>query len=68
MASDRPLIRDIVAAGGDASFADVAVRIITSRQFRHRSADEAVEPEPGAEPSADIAGLNRPVRSGAGIQ
>ncbi|CAN5809337.1 hypothetical protein BH24ACI4_BH24ACI4_28750 [soil metagenome] len=68
MASDRPLIREIVAAGGDASFADVAVRIITSRQFRHRSADEAVEPKPGAEPSADIAGLNRPARSGAGIQ
>ncbi len=37
--SDRPLIRDMTAAGGNATFSDLATRIVTSRQFRHRIAD-----------------------------
>ena len=40
-ASDRRLIREMTANGGDASFADLAVKIVTSRQFRHRAAEEA---------------------------
>ena len=35
--SDRRLIGEMVKAGGDATFADLATRIITSRQFRHRA-------------------------------
>ncbi len=35
-ASDRPLIREMSEAGGDASFSDLATRLVTSRQFRHR--------------------------------
>ena len=35
-ASDRPLIDEMAAAGGDASFSDLAVTIVTSRQFRNR--------------------------------
>ena len=31
--TDRRLISEMVAAGGEASFADLAVRIVTSRQF-----------------------------------
>ena len=36
MASDRPLMAEMTAAGGDATFSDLAARIVTSRQFRNR--------------------------------
>jgi hypothetical protein len=36
-ASDRRLITDMVGAGGDASFSELAIRIVTSRQFRNRA-------------------------------
>jgi mono/diheme cytochrome c family protein len=35
--SDRRLIREMVEAGGDASFSDLATRVVTSRQFRTRA-------------------------------
>ncbi len=41
LASDRQLLDDMAATGGNASFADLAVKIATSRQFRHRAGDEA---------------------------
>ncbi|MDP3070685.1 MAG: DUF1592 domain-containing protein [Opitutaceae bacterium] len=46
LASDRPLIAEMTAAGGDATFADLAVKIATSRQFRHREGrdEEAARP------------------------
>lgn len=40
MASDRPLVDAMTSAGGDASFADLAVKIVSSRQFRNRAGDE----------------------------
>lgn len=40
MASDRPLLNAMVASGGGATFADLAVKIVTSRQFRNRAEDE----------------------------
>ena len=36
-ASDRRLIGEMLKAGGDATFTDLATRVITSRQFRHRA-------------------------------
>jgi hypothetical protein len=39
MVSDRPLVRDMVAGGSRASFSDLAVKLVTSRQFRHRVSD-----------------------------
>jgi len=39
MASDRPLMAEMTAAGGDAAFSDLAARIVTSRQFRNRVGD-----------------------------
>jgi hypothetical protein len=39
LASDRPLIDSMVAAGGNASFADLSVQIVSSRQFRHRQGE-----------------------------
>jgi mono/diheme cytochrome c family protein len=45
LASDRPLVDEMVAAGGNATFADLAIRIVTSRQFRNRQGqDEEVQP------------------------
>jgi hypothetical protein len=60
--SDRRLISEMTKAGGDASFADLAVRIATSRQFRHRAGLDA-KPAPAPEPSASgtpsaVAGIN----------
>ncbi len=54
MASDRPLIREMMEAGGDATFADLALKIVTSRQFRNRAGDDST-------PSA-----TRTVTTGAG--
>ncbi len=39
MASDRPLIRDMMSSAGDASFSDLATKIVLSRQFRNRAGD-----------------------------
>ena len=36
MASDRPLVDEMAAGGGNASFSDLATKIVTSRQFRTR--------------------------------
>jgi len=42
LASDRPLINEMAAAGGNASFSDFAVKIVTSHQFRYRAGDTSV--------------------------
>ena len=48
--TDRGLINEMVAAGGEASISDMAVRIVTSRQFGNRApADTAVVSEPRSE-------------------
>ncbi len=39
LASDRPLISEMTALGGRASFSDLAVKIVTSRQFRNHAGD-----------------------------
>jgi hypothetical protein len=55
-ASDRPLIREMSESGGAASFSDLAVLLVTSRQFRHRAggggppADQAPQARPRREP------------------
>jgi len=42
MASDRPLLAEMSAGGGESSFAEMATKIVTSRQFRSRAAEAAV--------------------------
>jgi hypothetical protein len=39
IASDRPLMADMIGAGGDATFSDLAAKIVTSRQFRNRAGE-----------------------------
>jgi hypothetical protein len=45
-ASDRPLLAAMVRAGGDATFADLATMVATSRQFRQRTGRAADVPAP----------------------
>jgi hypothetical protein len=40
LASDRPLVDELVSAGGKATFADLAIKIVGSRQFRHRQGED----------------------------
>ena len=40
LASDQPLIDEMADAGGNAAFSDLAVKIVTSRQFRIGPDDE----------------------------
>jgi len=46
--SDRPLIETMTAHGGDASFSELAIAIVNSRQFRNRAAEEIVTDAPAA--------------------
>ena len=39
LASDRPLIDQMIGLGGNASFSDLAVKVVTSRQFRNHAGD-----------------------------
>lgn len=39
LASDRALVDDLIKSGEGATFADLAVKIVSSRQFRHRQGD-----------------------------
>jgi len=55
LASDRPLINEMVAAGPGASFADLAVKIVTSRQFRNRTGETGAAANAKAAAPAQIA-------------
>jgi hypothetical protein len=65
LASDRPLIAEMTAAGANASFSQLALKIVTSRQFRHRAGDEA----PGAKTTTTVTShATRPIELTAGIR
>jgi Protein of unknown function (DUF1588)/Protein of unknown function (DUF1585) len=64
--SDRPLVDEMTAAGGNASFSDLAVKIVTSRQFRKRAGDDASAA--GANARRGVAALNRPSPLTAGVR
>lgn len=65
-ASDTRLIEDIVAAGNTATFTDVAVKVVTSRQFRNHQGAVASAAESDAPPTAGTSAANRSVPPGAG--
>jgi len=44
LASDRPLVSDMSSAGDVSSIADLAVKIVSSRQFRNRAGDHDLTP------------------------
>jgi hypothetical protein len=41
LASDRALVDDLTAAGTSATLSDLAIKIVSSRQFRHRQGEDA---------------------------
>ena len=45
-ASDRRLIGDMIEAGNNASFSDLAIQVVTSRQFRYRARRMGAAPIP----------------------
>ena len=57
--SDRRLISEMVTAGDDATFAELATRVVTSRQFRNRArgADLAPAPMPARATDAQTSGV-----------
>jgi len=63
--SDRPLIQAMTARGDDASFSDLAIAIVNSRQFRNRAAEDAVTSVPT---SARADGHSNSAQQGVGHQ
>ena len=63
--SDRPLVETMTAHGGDASFSDLAIAIVNSRQFRNRAAEATVTSVPT---TARADGRSNSAQSGAGHQ
>jgi hypothetical protein len=69
LASDQRLVNDMIASGFDSTFADLAVKIVTSRQFRTREGrdDTAPAPVPSHTPATTtVTAANRPSPSEAG--
>lgn len=66
LASDRPLLAEMSALGADASFTDMAVAIVTSRQFRNHAGDTGApgEPPPAPIPGRAVAHRSRPLPAG----
>jgi hypothetical protein len=67
LASDQPLVNEMIAAGNGATFAELATKIVTSRQFRTREGqgDDAAAPKAAA---ATIAALQPPTTPRAGTR
>jgi hypothetical protein len=68
LASDRPLVAEMTAAGGRASFSDLAIKIVTSRQFRNRLGDDISTSARTSRPAPDVTMLTRPSPSSAGVR
>ena len=67
LASDRPLVADMIRAGAGASFSDLATRIVISRQFRNRLGDSEAAAASTARPRPP-AGLSLTSPSAAGAR
>jgi hypothetical protein len=64
--SDRPLVEAMATGGAGRSFADLAVTVVTSRQFRNRVGGEGVAPGAGVAPAPTAASASSPAR-GSGV-
>jgi hypothetical protein len=54
LASDQTLVDQMTAAGGNATFSDLAAKIVSSRQFRNRQGKEDVLPGSTSEPKTNL--------------
>jgi hypothetical protein len=70
LASDRRLLDDMMASGFDATFADLATEIVTSRQFRTREGRDDTPAAPRQTPpaAATVTAANRPSPPEAGTR
>jgi hypothetical protein len=73
LASDRRLLDDMMASGFDATFADLATEIVTSRQFRTREGRDDTPAAPAAPrqtppAAATVTAANRPSPPEAGTR
>ena len=64
LASDRPLLAEMTALGSTASFSDLAVKVIRSRQFRNHAGDDDGSAEPKAR--STVARSNQAAQSASG--
>jgi hypothetical protein len=67
MGTDRPLLETMMATGGEATFSDLALKIIASRQFRNRAGDDDVDDGP-ALPASRPAAITSFSKSRAGMR
>lgn len=63
LASDQPLIERMVKTGSDATFAQLATEIATSKQFRYRLAQEEPPPLPAIPPATSKVAINAAVKN-----
>jgi len=68
LASDQPLLNEMMAAGNGATFSDLAIKIVTSRQFRSREGQGEAVAAPKTPVAATVAALDRPSTSRAGTR
>jgi hypothetical protein len=59
LASDHALVHDLTVAEGNASFSDLAIKIVSSRQFRNRQGEEETQLSINPNPADSVAGVNR---------
>jgi hypothetical protein len=67
LASDRPLIREMSAAGSSSSFSALAIKIVSSRQFRNHAGDDDADTKAGTT-ATGMAGANPQVQPSTGIR
>ncbi|MEO6004864.1 MAG: DUF1592 domain-containing protein [Opitutus sp.] len=58
LASDRALVAELTAAGGNATFSDLALKIVSSRQFRHRQGEQNVQLGLHPEAASEVADIS----------
>jgi hypothetical protein len=68
LTSDRPLVAEMTTAGGSASFSDLAVKIVTSRQFRNRVGETEAPSGTKTEAAAGAATERRPFTPTTGVR
>ena len=59
LASDRALVAELASEGGNKTFADLALNIVTSRQFRHRQGEANVQLSLNSEAADGLAAVSR---------
>jgi hypothetical protein len=68
LASDRPLIAEMSAAGNATSFSNLAIKIVSSRQFRNHAGDADAADTKAGTAATGLAGANQPLQPTTGVR